>query len=55
MLPVNLLVQLRPEQSAAFGERAAAGTAIVLLVLALWTNRVLALHLIRSPAGQNGT
>ena len=67
VLPANVLVDLRPEQSAAFAERAVVGTAIMLLVLALWTNRALALRLIRSPgsirspdlirspAGQNGT
>jgi len=55
VLPANLLVELHPEQPAAFGERAVVGTAIVLLVLALWTNRALALGLVRSPAGQDGT
>lgn len=61
VLPVNLLGQLTPEQSAAFGERAAVGTAVLLLALAVWTNRELAVQLARtpglsrSPAGQNGS
>lgn len=48
VLPANLLVAPHVERS--LGNHGTVGTAVLMLLLTVWTNRELALGLIRSPA-----